>query len=241
MVQLVIQASDGHELFMILLCLDASFAMTPRASSLSCRNSNRSLRPKPKNCSPILLWPKPPNCVEKSIHYGSSTILTCVTVIHDHPITKASCASAWHGKHSLLLLMCSCWLMSPGVSHHGQSSGHFGPSSKPRVHPSPFSIHGTTHLYLTFSITVDHLYAPHLTTTQLTFRRSPKMPLVSAISASGTIPTGTKSPSPMALLSGAVERDVWCHRPGLQLLSWSVAPIRTIGLALVPVSVTNRD
>jgi hypothetical protein len=115
------------------------------------------------------------------------------------------------------------------------------PRSKPRVHPSPFPIHGTTHLYLTFSITVDHLYAPHLTTTQLTFRRSPKMPLVSAISASGTIPTGTKSPSPMALLSGAVERDVWCHRPGLQLLSWSVAPIRTIGLALVPVSVTNRD
>jgi hypothetical protein len=73
------------------------------------------------------LRPKLPNRVEKRIHCGSSTILTCVIVVHDCPITKASCASAWHGQHSLLL-MCSCWLMSPSVSHHGQSSNHLGPS-----------------------------------------------------------------------------------------------------------------
>jgi len=40
-VQLEIQASDGHGLFMTLLRLDASIAMTPRAASRSCLNSNR--------------------------------------------------------------------------------------------------------------------------------------------------------------------------------------------------------
>jgi hypothetical protein len=35
MVHLKISASDDHELFTILLCLDAIFAMTPRAASRS--------------------------------------------------------------------------------------------------------------------------------------------------------------------------------------------------------------
>jgi hypothetical protein len=40
MIQLTICPFDSHVLFMTLLCLDTSFAMTPRASSCSCRNSN---------------------------------------------------------------------------------------------------------------------------------------------------------------------------------------------------------
>jgi hypothetical protein len=47
MVQLEIQASNGHEFN--LFHLDASFAMMPRASSYFHQNSNRILRPKPKN------------------------------------------------------------------------------------------------------------------------------------------------------------------------------------------------
>ena len=48
MVQVLIGASKG-QLFTTLLRLDASSAMTPRVASKSIPNSNRGLRPKPKN------------------------------------------------------------------------------------------------------------------------------------------------------------------------------------------------
>jgi hypothetical protein len=123
--------------------LEASFAMMPRASSCSHWNSNRVLSPKPKKYPPVILRPKPPNRLEKCIRYVSSTILTHVTVILDHPIIKSSCAfvwlgqlSSWLGQHGILFLMYSCLLMSPSVSStNGQSSGHLGPSVR-ALHPS---------------------------------------------------------------------------------------------------------
>jgi hypothetical protein len=60
MVQLLIGASDGHELSVTLLRLDTSFTMTLRAAFESIPNSNQVLRPKPKNYPPVVLRPKPP-------------------------------------------------------------------------------------------------------------------------------------------------------------------------------------
>jgi hypothetical protein len=77
MVQLVIQASDGHGLLMILFRLDASFVMASHASFHFHWNSNRVLRPKSKNrwlvvlSRPVVLRPKPPNRWEKCIRYAS--------------------------------------------------------------------------------------------------------------------------------------------------------------------------
>jgi hypothetical protein len=69
---------------MTLLHLDASFTMTPRASSLSRRNSQRVLGPKPEVSLPVVLRPKPPNPLEKLILYAS-TISTHVTVVNAQP------------------------------------------------------------------------------------------------------------------------------------------------------------
>ena len=52
MVQLEIEASDYHTIFMTLLRLDANIAMMPHAAPSFCRNSNQILRPKPINRPP---------------------------------------------------------------------------------------------------------------------------------------------------------------------------------------------
>jgi hypothetical protein len=79
---------------MILLRLDASFVMTPRASFRFHWNSNRVLRPKPENHRLVVLRPKPPNRREKRIRYASSTISKGVIVVLDRPIPKSSCTSS---------------------------------------------------------------------------------------------------------------------------------------------------
>ena len=84
----------------------------------------------------------------------------CVTVVLDRPITKSSSASAWLGQppswlgqQSQLLLMCSCLLMSPSVSHQPTTISLLAvlvPRSKPHIHPSPLHVHrhDTSQLYL---------------------------------------------------------------------------------------------
>jgi hypothetical protein len=96
MVQLEIQTSDGYGLFTTLLRLDASFTTTPRASSRSCRNSNRILRSKPENRPTVVLRSKPPNCLETRIRYASSTISTCAPIVLDRP-------------HQVLFHLCLTW------------------------------------------------------------------------------------------------------------------------------------
>jgi hypothetical protein len=51
MVQLEIQASQGHGLFTTLLFLNTGFVMMPSVSSHSHRNSNRGLKPRPEKLS----------------------------------------------------------------------------------------------------------------------------------------------------------------------------------------------
>jgi hypothetical protein len=170
--QLKICPTDAHGLFKTLLRLDASFTMTPRASSRSRLDSNQFLRPKPKKPSCWWFWgPNRQTPLEKCIYYASSTISTSVTVVLDCPITKSSSAFAWLGQppswlgqHGLLHLY-SCLLMSPSTRHLWSV---FRPSWSLRwslmsvLHRSQ-SI-GMTRLYLTFSISVDHLCALHLHT-----------------------------------------------------------------------------
>ena len=64
---------------MTLLRLDASFTMTPCATSESISNFNRVSRPKPENRSPMV-YPNHQTPLEKRIHYTSSMISTRVTV-----------------------------------------------------------------------------------------------------------------------------------------------------------------
>jgi len=100
---------------MTLLHLNASFMMTPRASSRSCRNSNQDFGPKPKNCLAGGFEAQTTN-LEKCICYASSTISTHVTVVPGRSITKSSSAYAWlgqppswlrqHGSYSCAL---ACW------------------------------------------------------------------------------------------------------------------------------------
>lgn len=72
---------------------------------------------------------------------------------------------SWLGQHGLLLHINTCLLMSLSVSH---SQLVFEPLSS--ISPSLTSVlHcsrpiGMTHLYLTFSMAIDHLYASHLHT-----------------------------------------------------------------------------
>jgi hypothetical protein len=89
-------------------------------------------------------------------------ILTCVTIVLDHPIIKSSYTSTWLGQHSLLLLMCSSLLMPQVSATMVSLPAILVPWSKLQIHPSPFPIYGMTCLYLTFSITVDRLCASHM-------------------------------------------------------------------------------
>jgi hypothetical protein len=99
-------------------------------------------------------------------------ISTHVSVVLDCLITKSACSStwlgepsSWLGQHGLLLCMYSDLLISPSVSQP-QSIFHpswsLGLSLMSVLHRSQ-SI-DTAHLYLTFSISVDHLCALRLHT-----------------------------------------------------------------------------
>jgi len=92
MFQPLISVSDSHEPFTTLLLLDASFVMMPRGASKSIPNSNLVLRPKDEIASADGFKAKPPNPLERCLHYASSTISTRVTIVLD--ITKSSNASA---------------------------------------------------------------------------------------------------------------------------------------------------
>ena len=94
MVQLEIGASNDHGLFTTLLRLDASFTMTPRANSSSRRNPVRVLRPKPENCLPVVLRPKPPNPLGEAYLLCFLHVSTRVTVVLNHPAVKSSSAFA---------------------------------------------------------------------------------------------------------------------------------------------------
>jgi len=138
-------ALDSHELFMTLLRLDTRFAMTPSASSRSRRNSNRVLRPKPEKpfvngfeaqttkppgeAYPLRLLHDLNMCHHRPQSYD---LIDAVFIIH-------------------ILLHSS---MSPSASHRSWSPGLLVPRSKPHVCPSPLSVHrhGTTRLYLTFTL-----------------------------------------------------------------------------------------
>jgi hypothetical protein len=125
MVQLKIRASNGHGLFTTLLCLDASFAMTPYASSRSCRNSNQVLRPKPKNRSLLILRLKPPNPFGEAYPL---CLLHNLDLCHrcprlpDHQVLLRLCLTCsttvftWSTR-STPPHMYSCLLMSQSVSH----------------------------------------------------------------------------------------------------------------------------
>jgi hypothetical protein len=93
-----------------------------------------------------------------------------VTIVLDRTITKSSNASAWLGqplswlgRHGLLLHMYSCSSMPPSLSDPWSDfwpSWPLSPSLRSILHRSQ-SI-GTAHLYLTFSMVVDRLCAPHM-------------------------------------------------------------------------------
>jgi hypothetical protein len=105
--------------------------------------------PNPRNHPPMALRSKPPNPLEKYIRYASSMILTRVTVVLDHLITKSSSASAWLGQplswlgqHGLLLL-CILALVDIAKCQPPTVSlpVSFVPRSKPHVRPSPLLVH----------------------------------------------------------------------------------------------------
>jgi hypothetical protein len=104
--------------------------------------------PNPRNRPVCGLRPKPPNPLKMRIHYASSMVSTCVTVILDRSINKSSSASAWLGQlsswvcqHGLLLRMYSCLVSATTVS----LPAILVSLSKPHVHPSPLQVyqHGT--------------------------------------------------------------------------------------------------
>jgi hypothetical protein len=102
-------------------------------------------------------------------HRNSNQVLRRVIIVLDRTITKSSYAStwldqppSWLGQHGLLLSYAlACWC--PQVSTITVSLlAILVPRSKPHACPSPISVHWhTTRLYLTFSMSVDHLCAPH--------------------------------------------------------------------------------
>ena len=149
MVQLKIEASYDHVLFMTLLCLDASFAMTPYATSNSCWNHARVLRPKPENRPPVVLRPKPPNHSRVAYSICSPHELdTCHhrprlpnhQVLQHLHLTCPTTILTWLTRsipHVLLHLS-----MTLGVSHPRSVTRllqSLGPSLS--IHPSPLLVH----------------------------------------------------------------------------------------------------
>jgi hypothetical protein len=99
-------------------------------------NFNQVLRRKPEN-HPAGDWNNKQNRLEKHIRYASSMILTHVTVILDHPITKSSCTSGQYG----LLRMYSCLSMSQVSAIMISLSTILVPRSMPHVCSSPLLVH----------------------------------------------------------------------------------------------------
>jgi len=175
MVQVEIRASDDHELFMNLLCIDASFTMMPHATpkSILIKLHPRFWGPNPKpSTSGFEAWTTKPSW--RSVFAMPSPLSRHVSSsVLDRPITKSSCASAWLGQpfswlgqQDTLLHMYTCLLMSPSVNHPWSV---FWPPwslclSFMSVLHHFWSI-GMTCLYLSFSIAVGRLCAPHLCTT----------------------------------------------------------------------------
>ena len=145
MVQLEIQASDGHELFTTLLCLDTSFMMTPCVIP----NSISGFEAQSRKPSTGGLEAQPTKLLWRSVSTTPPPWSRCVSPsVLDHPITKFSNASAWLGQpqswlgeHNLLLHMYTCLLMSPGLSYPWSVSQSLVPRSKPLVHPDLLHIH----------------------------------------------------------------------------------------------------
>jgi hypothetical protein len=140
--------SDGHALHTKLLCLDASFVMTPCATSDSHRNHHRRV---------LKL---------NSVEYPLSVALGDFSRIN-HQTTASSTPYArtrpcWrHGPlHHILARVCV-----QGVSHHDYSLDNSSPSIKSQRSFFP-TLSPSARTHMTFTFVVDHrTCAPHLHTT----------------------------------------------------------------------------
>jgi len=175
MIQLKIQASDGHRLFTNLICFTLMQASRWHHVHLPVPTGTptRFWGPNPKTSDPpVVLRPKLPNYLEERVRYTSSTISTCVAVVLDRPITKSTCASAWLG-HCHISLVNMVYSSACTLAHrchqvsatHGKSFGHLDPSvqiSRPSfTTPSPLARHVSTWPFpCSSTVSMIHTYTP---------------------------------------------------------------------------------
>jgi hypothetical protein len=153
MVQLFLCRSNGQALFTYLLRLDVTFTMTPSAAPDSRWNRTWVFEAQtPKTVLLVVLRPKPPNC-------SRVIITTHVTVVLDCSIAKSPSTSALLARHHLdpvnmvhsSMYTCAHWSFS-------------GPSVHARRTFFTASLSAWTRM--TFTFTIDHcLRAPHLHST----------------------------------------------------------------------------
>jgi hypothetical protein len=167
MVQVEFWTPDDHDLYMKMLCLDASSLMMPRATLKSTLRFLRPKTSKPVACDFVAKTTKPSwshvstRLPPQSRHVSSLFL--------NRPITKSprTCfwlgqPSSWLGQHCLHCLhMYICLSSSLSASRPWSVLWPSVPWSKP-PRPSFTAPSPPTRTRLTFSITIDHLNAQHL-------------------------------------------------------------------------------